>query len=252
MPKRTVLVEVVVDSVESAVAAQSGGAGRVELCANLVDGGTTPSAGMIAECRERVSIPLYVMIRPRGGDFLYSDNEIEIMRRDIHQARALGADGVVLGLLMPHGTVDAARTARLIRQARPLDVTFHRAIDVCRDPFEALDVLAAIGVDRVLTSGQASTARHGIKTIARMVQHAGNSLVILPGGGINEKNAPRIVERTGTREVHVRGAKTVKSGMKLRSTAVSFRGKPLDSDYVGEYTDASRIRALVKALNKGR
>jgi copper homeostasis protein len=248
MPKRKILVEVVVDSVESAVAAQSGGAGRVELCANLVEGGTTPSVGMIAECRQRLTIPLYVMIRPRGGDFLYSDAEIEVMRRDIRQAGALGADGIVLGLLLPDGTVDAARTARLVRQARPLDVTFHRAIDVCRDPFEALDVLAAIGVDRVLTSGLAATAQAGITTIARMVSYAANRLVILPGGKINEKNAARIVTKTGARELHVRGAKTVKSGMKHRSAALSFRGKPLSSDYVNEYTDASRIRALVQAL----
>ena len=248
MPKRTILVEVVVDSVESAVAAQGGGAGRVELCANLVEGGTTPSAGMIAECRQRITIPLYVMIRPRGGDFLYSDAEIEIMRRDIRQASALGADGIVLGLLLPDSTVDATRTARLIRQARPLDVTFHRAIDVCRDPFEALDTLAGIGVDRVLTSGQAASAQRGIKTITRMVRHAGNRLVILPGGRINEKNAAAIVGKTGAREIHVRCARAVRSGMKYRSTTVTFRGKPLASDYVNEYTDASRIRGLVKSL----
>lgn len=249
MPKRTTVVEVVVDSVESAVSAESGGAGRVELCASLVEGGTTPSAGMIAECRDRIRIPLYVMIRPRGGDFLYSDGEIDIMRRDIRHARALGADGVVLGLLLPDGTVDAVRTARLIRQARPLDVTFHRAIDVCRDPYEALDTLAAIGVDRVLTSGQAASASSGIKTIARMVSHAFNRMVVLAGGRINEKNARRIVERTGVREIHVRGARQVRSGMKHRTATVGFRGKPLASDYVNEYTDASRIRALVKSLS---
>lgn len=249
MPKPNVLIEVVVDSVESAVAAESGGAGRVELCADLVEGGTTPSAGMIAECRDRVRIPLYVMIRPRGGDFLYSDAEFDVMRRDIRQARALGADGIVLGLLLPDGRIDAPRTARLIRQARPLDVTFHRAIDVCRDPFEALDALAEIGVDRVLTSGQAASAVSGIKTIARLVAHARNRLVIMAGGRINEKNARRIVERTGVREIHVRGARQVRSGMKHRSTALGFRGKPLASDYVNEYTDAGRVRALAKSLS---
>jgi copper homeostasis protein len=248
MRKRKVLVEVVVDSVESAVAAESGGAGRVELCAGLVEGGVTPSAGMIAECRERISIPLYVMIRPRGGDFLYSDGEIDIMRRDIRQARSLGADGVVLGLLLPDGTVDTARTGRLVAQARPLDVTFHRAIDVSRDPIEALDSLLMIGVDRVLTSGQSPSALTGARTIARMVKHAGNGLVILPGGRINEKNAVRILERTGARELHVRGAKQVKSGMKYKSGAISFRGNPLASDYVGEYTDAGRIRDIVTSV----
>ena len=251
MTKRKILVEVVVDSVESAVAAESGGAGRVELCANLAEGGTTPSAGMIAESRERIDIPLYVMIRPRGGDFLYSDAEIDVMRRDIRQAKSLGADGVVLGLLLPDGTVDTVRTARLVRQARPLDVTFHRAIDVCRDPLEAIDKLAAIGVDRVLTSGQAPSARAGARTIARMVTHAGNRLAILAGGKIDEKNAAAIVERTGVRDVHVRGAKQVRSGMKLRSSVVSFRGKLLPGDYVNKYTDAGRIRALVQSLSRG-
>jgi copper homeostasis protein len=248
MPKRTILVEVVVDSVESAVAAEAGGAGRVELCANLVEGGTTPSAGMIAACRAHVSIPLYVMIRPRGGDFLYSDIEIDIMRRDIRRARSLGADGIVLGLLHPDGTVDAARTARLIRRARPLDVTFHRAIDVCRDPLEALDALAAIGVDRVLTSGQARSALAGARTIATMVRHAANRLVILPGGRINEANAARIVRTTGVREIHVRGARAVRSGMKFRNTKLTFRGKPVAGDYVNQYTDAGVIRSLTRSL----
>lgn len=246
---RKILLEAVVDSVESAVAAKSGGAERVELCANLVEGGLTPSAGMIAQCRDRIDIPLYVMIRPRGGDFLYSDTELEIMRRDIRQARALGADGVVLGLLLPDGTVDAARTGRLVAMARPLDVTFHRAIDVCRDPIEALDALMLTGVDRVLTSGQAPSALSGARMIARMVRHAANQLVILPGGRINESNAARIIERTGARELHVRGARQVKSGMKYRSKVISFRGKPLPSDYVGEYTDAGRIRSIVKSVH---
>jgi copper homeostasis protein len=248
MARRSILVEVVVDSVESAVAAQSGGAGRVELCVGLGEGGLTPSAGMIAECRERITIPLYVMIRPRGGDFLYSDAEIEVMRRDIRQARALGADGVVLGLLLPDGTVDIARTRKLMTHARPLDVTFHRAIDVSRDPLEALDALLAIGVDRVLTSGQATSALAGAKTIARMVQRAANRLVILPGGRINEKNAARIVERTGARELHVRGAKEIRSGMKYRNRDISFRGTPPASDYVNQYTDAARIRAIRKSV----
>jgi copper homeostasis protein len=203
---------------------------------------------MIAECRRRTSLPLYVMIRPRGGDFLYSDAEVDIMRRDIGTARSLGADGVVLGLLQPDGTIDRLRLARLVRLARPLDVTFHRAIDVCRDPFEALDALAAIGVDRVLTSGQATSAVSGARTIARMVRQAGNRLAVLPGGRINEKNARRIVERTGVREVHVRAAKPVRSGMKYRSRTLSFRGPPPASDYVNQYTDAARIRAIARSL----
>jgi copper homeostasis protein len=245
---KRILLEVVVDSVESAVAAESGGAGRVELCSGLVEGGVTPSAGMIAECRERVSVPLYVMIRPRGGDFLYSDAEADIMLRDIDLARKLGADGVVLGLLLPDGTVDVERTRRMVVQARPLDVTFHRAIDVSRNPLEALDTLLAIGVDRVLTSGGAPSALAGARTIARMVHQAAGRLVILAGGRVNERNAAKIVQRTGVTELHARGARQVKSGMKHRNRLLSFRGRPLASDYVAEYTDAGRIRDILKAV----
>lgn len=249
--RKRVLVEVVVDSVESAVAAESGGGGRVELCAGLVEGGVTPSAGMIAECRERVTVPLYVMIRPRGGDFLYSDAEVDIMRRDIAVARKLGADGVVLGLLRPDGTVDLERTRRMVTLARPLDVTFHRAIDVSRDLLEALDTLMAVGIDRVLTSGGAPTALAGAGTIARMVQHAAGRLAVLAGGRVNERNAATIVQRTGVKELHVRGARQVRSGMRHRSRRLSFRGKPLASDYIAECTDASRIRNILRAVRQG-
>ena len=252
MPGSEILIEACVDSVESALAAEAGGARRVELCADLVEGGVTPSSGMIAECRQRIGIPLYVMIRPRGGDFLYSDSEIEIMRRDVGEAKALGADGVVLGLLRPDGKVDAERTRRLIDEARPLDVTFHRAIDVSRDPLEALDALIEIGVDRVLTSGQAVSALAGARVIAKLVQHAAGRLVVLPGGRIDETNARKVVERTGAREVHVRGTRRVESGMQYRSTRLSFRGKPLPSDYVLEYTEATRIREIAKALSGNR
>ena len=243
-----ILIEACVDSVASGVAAERGGAHRLELCDNLVEGGTTPSAGAIAECRKRISIPLYVMIRPRGGDFLYSDVEFEVMRRDILHATQLGADGVVLGLLQPNGTADAVRTAALARAARPLDVTFHRAIDVTRDPEEALDALIAVGVDRVLTSGQASTALQGAAVIARLVRHAAGRIVILAGGGIDEKNALAVVKRTGVQEVHVRGTSRRKSGMRYRSRRVVFRSAQKPDDYVLEVTDEARIRKIVRRL----
>ncbi|MEO8295461.1 MAG: copper homeostasis protein CutC [Gemmatimonadota bacterium] len=248
MTARSILVEACVDSVESGMAAEAGGARRLELCASLVEGGTSPSAGMIAQCRARVAIPIYVMIRPRGGDFLYSELELEVMERDIHGAKLLGADGVVFGLLLQDGRVDIERTMRLIQAARPLDVTFHRAIDVCRDPIEALDALMTIGVDRVLTSGQAASALAGSRTIALMVEHARGRLIVLPGGGVNERNAARVVERTGTGEIHVRGAARYASAMTYRSQKVSFRGTPLESDFVLEQTDAAHIRSIVDAL----
>src|SRR5512142_2116911 len=151
------IYEVCIDSVEGAIAAQQGGAQRVELCDNLVEGGTTPSLGTIRLARQRVSIGVNVIIRPRGGDFYYSSLEFEVMRQAILAAKEAGADGVVIGLLLPDGRVDADRTRALVELARPLSVTFHRAIDLCRDSAEALEDLAGIGVDRILTSGRQAT-----------------------------------------------------------------------------------------------
>lgn len=245
-----ILVEACVDSVESALAAEKGGAGRVELCDNLVEGGTTPSAGMIAECRALVRIPIYVMIRPRGGDFHYSDVELEVMKRDIALARELGADGVVFGMLTSAGKVDARRTARYVTLSYPLDVTFHRAIDVSRDPLEALEVLVAAGVDRVLTSGGAARALSGAPVIRAMVERAAGRIGILAGGGITGRNVAQVVRRTGVNEVHVRGAVRRNSAMKYRPKTVSFRGAVLPSDYVAKVTDAGAIRRVVQALRR--
>lgn len=241
-----VLVEACVDSVESALAAEAGGAGRVELCDDLVEGGTTPSAGMIELCSERVGIPVFVIIRPRGGDFLYSDAEFEVMRRDVGRAAALGAGGIVLGLLRPDGSVDVERTRVLVEEARPLPVTFHRAIDVCRDTDEALDALLALGVDRVLTSGGAATAEAGLDVIARMVQRAAGRIAVLAGGGVNEDNVARVVAGTGVREVHVRGTALRPSAMAYRNPAVDFGGRTAASDAVLEVTDRARIERLVR------
>ena len=245
-----VLIEACVDSVPSALAAEAGGAGRVELCDNMIEGGTTPSAGTIAECRARLRIPVFVMIRPRGGDFLYSDVEYEVMRRDIAHARALGAAGVVLGLLHADGTVDAARTRALVEAARPLPVTFHRAFDVARDPDQALDALVALGIERVLTSGQAATAAEGAALIARLVQKAARRIGILPGCGIDDTNVRELVAETGAREVHVRGTSPVHTGMAHRNPRVSFRAAVDADDSVLEVTDAARIHAIARRLGE--
>jgi copper homeostasis protein len=230
------------------MAAEAGGAGRVELCDNLIEGGTTPSAGTIAECRARLRIPIFAMIRPRGGDFLYTDVEYAIMRRDIAHARSLGADGVVLGLLRPDGSVDVERTRALVEAARPLPVTFHRALDVARDADQALDALIALGVDRVLTSGQAATAPEGAAVIARLVRRAAGRIGILPGCGIDETNVRRLVADTGAREVHVRGTSPLRSGMAHRNPRVSFRSAVDGDDSVLEATDAGRIRTMANLL----
>jgi copper homeostasis protein len=243
-----VLIEACLDSVPSALAAEAGGARRIELCDNLVEGGTTPSAGTIEVCKERLSIPVFTMIRPRGGEFLYSDLEFELMRRDVAHAKRLGADGVVFGLLTADGRVDVPRTRALTEAARPLAVTFHRAFDVARDPEEALEALVEAGVDRVLTSGQAPTAPEGAELIARLVARAAGRIGILPGCGLDETNLRPFVERTGVREVHVRGTRQVRSAMQFKNPRVGFRSPSEPDDFLLEMTDATRIRAMADLL----
>jgi copper homeostasis protein len=243
----TVLVEACVDTADDAAAAERAGAGRVELCANLVEGGTTPSLGAIAETRARLAIPVFVIVRPRAGDFLYSAGELAVMRRDILAAKELGADGVVLGVLTPDGTVDEERTAELVALARPMAVTFHRAFDLTRDPLEALDAVARAGADRVLTSGGAATAEEGIPVLAALVRRAVGRPVVMAGGGITGERVGRIVRETGVREVHARAAGRVESAMHYRRASVAF-GKPyVPDEYARSATDPERIRALVAA-----
>ncbi len=236
-------IEVCVDSVESALGAQEGGADRVELCDNLLEGGTTPSAGAIAVARANLSIKLHVIIRPRGGDFCYSDIEFDIMRHDVAVAKELGADGVVIGILTPDGEVDKARTAELIELARPLSVTFHRAFDMTRDPFQALEDLIALGVDRILTSGQEPSVIEGLDLIAELVQRAGERVIIMPGGG-TERNVGKVVAGSGVREVHVIGPMTVDSPMQYRNPRVFMGGELRPPEYARTVTDPARIREL--------
>lgn len=248
----SVLVEACVDTVASAVAAAAGGAGRVELCAELLEGGTTPSAGTIALTRERIDVPLFVLVRPRAGDFLYDAEEVEVMRRDIAFARAVGADGVVVGALAADGTVDAEVTRALIDAARdaarPLAVTFHRAFDVVRDQEEALDALLALGVDRVLTSGGAPTAMAGAPRLAGLVWRAAGRIAVLAGGGVRAEHAGALVAATGVREVHVRGTVPAGSAMRHRRPDVSFRKSPPVDAYERAVTSAAEVRRVVEAV----
>jgi copper homeostasis protein len=200
---KRISIEVCVDSVASAIAAERGGADRIELCSNLREGGTTPTAGMIEVVRSRISLPVHVMIRPRSGDFCYSDDEFEIMRRDVLNAQKTSAHGVVLGILTPDSTIGALRTSELVQLARPLSVTFHRAFDFSSDLSAALEAVISAGADRILTSGGKQTAVEAQSILANLVQAAKGRITILACGGINANNAATIIRDTGVNEIHV-------------------------------------------------
>lgn len=242
------LIEVCVDSVESAVAAEAGGAARVELCDNLMEGGTTPSAGAIAAAREKLSIKLHVIIRPRGGDFCYSDVEFEVMRRDIEFAKQLGVDGVVIGILLPDGSVDADRTRELVELARPMTVTFHRAFDMTRDAFAAVETLIELGVDRILTSGQEPSVIEGLELITELVKCAGDRITIMACGGVNERNIGRVVAESKVKELHVTGFVKRESEMRYRNERVFMGGTLRPAEYAISITDSERIAALINAF----
>ena len=243
-------LEVCVDSVASASAAEQGGAQRIELCSDLAEGGLTPSAGLIATVRKRVTLELRVLIRPRAGDFCYSADEFDVMTRDILLAKQLGANGVALGILDPDGQVDLARTRELIDLARPMPVTFHRAIDMAKDLDAALDAILQTGADRVLTSGAARSAEEGIPTIARLVKVAAARVRIVAAGGIRENNARRIVEQTGVREIHAALQTPIPSPMRFRNQATTMGSLP-SAEYDRAEVLPETVARLLKATNPG-
>lgn len=201
-----VMVEICVSDVASAMAAQAGGASRVELCGDLAAGGTTPSAGAIALSCRHLSIPVHVLIRPRAGDFVYSELELAVMRHDIEVAKALGAAGIVIGVLTASGTIDRERTASLAALARPLSLTFHKAFDQVSDYLEALDTLVDLGFDRVLTSGGRPTALEGAQILAALVERAAGRLIIMAGGRLDADSLPRVIRHGKVNEVHLGSA----------------------------------------------
>jgi copper homeostasis protein len=242
------LVEICVDSLESATVAEAAGAGRIELCSALSEGGITPSAGLIESVRNNISIEVNVIIRPRSGDFLYSDTEFSVMRRDIERAGEAGADGIVTGILNRDGTVDIERTALLVEYASPMKVTFHRAFDMCRDPKKALEDVISAGSARILTSGMARTAIEGAQVIKELVATAGERIKIMPGGGITEYNIGLLATTTGAKEYHLSGRHQRESMMTFRRKRI-FMGDPrLQSEYSVKIADGERIRSVIMIL----
>jgi copper homeostasis protein len=234
-----------VASVESAVRAELGGAGRVELCSALELGGVTPSSAAIRLARERIDIPLFVLVRPRSGGFHYSTVEIEVMKTDIAAARDLGADGIVLGILRKDGTVDVERTAELIEASGGASITFHRAFDSAPDPLAALETLRKLGVNRVLTTGGAGRAEEGLAGLEKLAEAAAGRIGILPGGGINHENCRQVVEQTGAREIHVGSAVC---SARPRQEASGLGPGGIETPAPGGETDPGSVRRLLDLL----
>lgn len=243
--------EVCANSVESCLAAQEGGAHRVELCAGIPEGGTTPSYGDIALARELLTkTALHVIIRPRGGDFLYSRLEQRIMLADIDNARRAGADGVVFGCLTPQGDVDLPLMHRLMEAAQGMSVTFHRAFDVCRSPQEALEEIIGLGCHRILTSGQQATAEQGIPLLKQLQEQADGRIILLAGCGVNETNIARIARETGICEFHFSARENMESRMTCRNKDVSMGGTVHIDEYLRPVTTPRRVRDTIAALSE--
>lgn len=279
--------EICANSVESCVEAQHGGADRVELCAGIPEGGTTPSYGDIVMAKrvlngvdplalrplllrqgenigllqfdgtsmrdgENKRTKLHVIIRPRGGDFLYSDLERQIMLEDVRMARQLGVDGVVFGALLPNGDIDMEFMQQLMAESEGMSVTFHRAFDVCRDPFEALEQIIELGCDRILTSGQMPKAEEGVDLLKQLVDKAGDRIIIMPGCGVNVSNIARIAEETGAKEFHFSARSKRDSGMQFRRSRVSMGGTVTIDEYSRDVTDAVKVAETILQITDNR
>ena len=247
--KKYYKVEICANSVKSCIEAQKGGAYRVELCAGIPVGGTTPSFGDISLARELLDIKLNIIIRPRGGDFLYSDLEHKIMLKDIEIAGSLGVDGVVIGCLTPNGEIDMIRNHELIEAAGDMSVTFHRAFDMCRDPFESLEKIIDLGCDRILTSGQQPKAEMGIDLLKKLVDIAGERIIIMPGSGVNADNISKLAISTGAKEYHFSARERIESDMKYRNPNFKMGGTTVViNEFEEQVTSSEMVMLTIKAL----
>jgi copper homeostasis protein len=244
------LLEVSVEGVDGLLVAQDNGADRVELCASVLEGGITPSMGMVREALRRARVPIFVIVRPRGGDFLYSEAEFESMRQDVIELKALGVPGVVSGCLTNCAEVDQERTAELMRLARPMSFTFHRAFDMARDSVQALEVLISQGVDRVLTSGQRATAIEGLPNLKHLGQVAGGRIIVMPCGGLRAANIGQVYRETGLWELHFAAHKEQPSAMSYRNPKIAMGLTLQDHEYIKTVTDPITVRTTVEAARR--
>lgn len=243
-------LEVCANTLTSALAAQEGGAIRVELCDNLGEGGTTPSYGQIKLARKMLHIKLYVLIRPREGDFLYSDTEFEIMKTDVQNCIDIGCDGVVIGILNPDGSVDTKRCSELVKMAtdKGLGVTFHRAFDMCNDMDKALEEIIAMGCERILTSGGRSTAIEGANVIAHLLKKAAGRIIIMPGSGVSESTVADLIHYTKAQEIHSSARGPVKSQMQYHNDRIILTRDHLD-EFSILMTDVNKVREIIRLAN---
>lgn len=239
------IIEIATSDYLTTKSAIEGGADRIELCASLVEGGITPSAGLIRLCKENFSVPIFPIIRPRAGDFLYSDEEFRLMITDILIAKQFGCEGIVVGLLDKKGNIDVERTAVLVELAFPMEVTFHRAFDRCLDPFKALEQLIEAGCQRLLTSGQQPAATEGVDLISELVRKANEKIIIMPGSGVRKENIKMLADRTGALEFHssLRG----KQRTKMQYLHPAFLNS--EESYSHPSIDPEEVKALRKALH---
>jgi len=243
------VLEICVDSVESAVAAERGGARRIELCSDLLEGGITPSPGLLERVRKRVGIDVFVMIRPRGGDFCYTAEELAIMKADIEHVKQLGADGVVLGVLDSDGHVDVDRTRELVEQANPLPVTFHRAVDVSAGFADSLEKIIAGGAERVLTSGGRRRAVDSTHDLSQAIRQTQGRLIVMVGGGLNPENIATVAEQTGAAEFHASLNTGLPSPVRFRNDSL-FLGADLEREYMRYVVREEDVRALREGLER--
>jgi copper homeostasis protein len=241
------LFEICVEGIDGAVAAQQGGGDRIELCASLMEGGITPSFGMIRAALKLCYVPIHVILRPRGGDFLYSDAEFATMLDDAREMAKLGAAGIVIGCLTADGRIDEDRMKLLVEAAQPLSVTCHRAFDMTRDPKEALEALIRCGVHRVLTSGQQATAVEAIPLLTQLNDRAAGRIIVMACGELAPDNIARVVGETGGQEFHFAAPKRVPSGMAYRNPQIGMGGTELDREYSNTLTDPELVRATIAA-----
>jgi copper homeostasis protein len=242
-------LEICTDNIESALDAQMAGANRIELCNDLPEGGTTPGYGTIVSARNNLDIGIHVIIRPRGGDFLYSDPEFDIMKSDIELCRKCRVDGIVLGILRSDGSIDIERTAKLVEFAYPMSVTFHRAFDMCSDPFQGLEDVIAAGASRLLTSGQKDKALEGAGMIGQLVKQAKDRIIIMPGSGINDSNIELIAKITGAKEFHLTGRKVTDSKMIFRKQGISMGSADGVPEFSRMVADPEKIKRIINILN---